>query len=267
MKMIYPQRDNKRKRNKLAVTYGVIGLVLITVLLLTIFNANLFAPLMHATGKPVLVARGGLLGGINNFWQFLHSKNNLVVENNALKQRLALYDAVAIERDFYKFSNAELLRLTGRIEPEQMSTFARILTKPGFSPYDTMIIDAGRDAVTVGDTVIAGENVILGEVKETYGNSSLVALYSSPHFETHVLIGTKAIPAIATGKGGGNFEIKLPRNTEVKAEDMVIMASSTPAILGKVQLIQTSPTDTFERALFKNAVDIGKISFVMIHKK
>jgi cell shape-determining protein MreC len=266
--MIYPQRDNRRKRRKVLVTTSVLGIVVACIVLLSASNPNFFTPFLHAAGKPIFEARGGVLGSVNNFWQFLHSKTVLVAENNELKEKVALSDAIALERDYYKYTNAHLLSKMGRKNNEAETTIARIISKPGFSPYDTMIIDVGtEEGVHVHDAVQADDAVLLGEIQEAYSHTSLVVLYSSPGKETPVLIGEKAIQAVALGKGGGNFEIKLPRNTEVQAEDMVALASSSVALFGKIKLVQTSPTDTFERALFTNAVDVHKIGFVMVIKK
>jgi cell shape-determining protein MreC len=268
MKMIYPQRDNRRKQKRFAKTAGVIGGVLVIVIILNFFNPNFFAPLLQTIGKPIFEARGGVLGSVNTFFEFLHSKAAMVAENNVLKERLALTDAIKLERDYYKSYNAELLKRTSKTDEKQQFTLARIISKPGVSPYDTIVIDVGvENSISVHDLVFAEENVILGEVLEVYKNSALVGLYSSPGKETNVLIGPKAIPAIATGKGGGNFEVKFPRNTEILVHDTVVMASSSINLLGKVESIQSGLTDTFERALFKNVADVTTLNIITVVKK
>ncbi|MCC2630780.1 MAG: Rod shape-determining protein MreC [Candidatus Paceibacter sp.] len=266
--MIYPQRDNRRKRKKLATTTGIIAGVIILCTILNIWNPNLFTPAIHAVGEPILNARGGFLGGINNAWQFLHSKTQLVHENQALKDKLVLYNALETERDYYKEQNAQLARLATTSPKDKNSVIAKIISKPGFSPYDTMIIDVGKNEnINSGDLVLAGKDSILGVVSEIYNDTSTVTLYSTPEKETVVLIGTSSIQAVAKGKGAGNFEVKLPKNTEVRTGDSVIVASSSSKILGKVQVIKDSPTDSFEWALFKNLSDVAALRFVIIEKQ
>jgi hypothetical protein len=80
-------------------------------------------------------------------------------------------------------------------------------------------------------------------------------------------VGVNSIQSIAIGKGGGNFEIKLPKNTQIQVGDTVSLASTTTKIIGSIQFINTSPTDSFERALFKNVADVTMLSYVMIEKK
>jgi cell shape-determining protein MreC len=249
------------------MTTSILAIVLVFVVILNFWKPSLLAPLVHATGRPILEARGGFLGGLAGTWDFFHSKATLVAENKALHDKASLMTAVEVERDYYKDQNAMLGKLAGRIQENKEQTFAKIISKPGFSPYDTMIIDAGKkDGIAVGDRVLADDDSVLGEVSEVYSQTAIVSLYSSPDRETPVLIGSKSIQAVAVGKGGGNFEIKLPKNTEVAVSDIVTLASTTPKILGTIQVIHTSDTDSFERALFKSSVDISALSLVVIEK-
>jgi cell shape-determining protein MreC len=263
--MIYPQRDSRRRRKKVWIATGIISGILLLCTILNIWKPNFFTPAILAVGEPVFNARTGILGSINNAWQFVHSKNTLVHENELLKDKVALYDALMQERDYYKDLNAELAHL--RTITADSAVIARILSKPGFSPYDTIIINMGEDnGITVGDKVMAGGASILGEISETFSKTSTVTLYSTPERETVVLIGPKAIQAVAKGKGGGNFEIKLPKNTEVQVGDSVSIASTSANVLGKVQYIHDSPADSFEWALFKNSADVMNLRFVTVQK-
>jgi cell shape-determining protein MreC len=266
--MIYPQRDNRRKKKKLVTTTVVIALVLFTITLLNIFNPSLLTPVVQTVGRPILEARGGFLGGIASAWRFLHGHGVLVGENTALKEKLALMSAIELERDYYKEQNAELLRRVGRMEVDEKRTLARIISKPGFSPYDTIIIDAGKDeGLNPGDHVMADSDTLLGEISQSFKNTSTVLLYSTSEHQTPVLIGTSSLQALAVGRGGGTYEIKLPRNTGVAVGDMVVFASSSAKIMGKIEVINTSATDSFERALFKNLIDVSAISLVTVQKQ
>lgn len=266
--MIYPQRDNRRRRRKIQTTLGIVGAVLICCIVLNIWKPNLFSPMIQAIGKPILEARGGFLGSIGNSWRFLQTKGSLVKENEDLKNNVALYDAVATERDYYKYENDEMSKLVNRIKSDKEKTFVKIISKPGFSPYDTVIVDGGIDqGIKAGDQVFVSDDILIGEIADAYAHTSTVVLYSTAEKETSVLIGTTSIQAIAFGKGGGNFEIKLPRNTGVKIGDIIVMASTTKKIFGTIQYINTSTTDSFERALFKSPVDVTTINFVAVQKQ
>jgi cell shape-determining protein MreC len=266
-KMIYPQRDNRRRRKKIGITIGIVAGVVLLCAVLNIWKPNLFTPVIHATGKPVLEARGGVLGSVSAVWEYLHSKSSLVSQNNDLHEKLALQEAIVAERDYYKQQNLTLQKLVARIQNDKKFTIAKIISKPGFSPYDTIIIDAGKaEGINAGDTILADPDSILGTVSNVFAHTSLVVLYSSPEKETQVLVGPKATQAIASGKGGGNFEIKLPKNTDIVVGDIVSMASTSAKIFGAIGVINASPTDSFERALFKNAADINGLSYIIIEK-
>jgi cell shape-determining protein MreC len=266
--MIYPQRDNRRKRKKLVTLTAILAGVILLITILNVVQPALFTPIVQGVGRPILEARGGFLGGLGATWRFLHTQGVLVAENSSLKQKLALTAAIQTERDYYKQQNAELLRRAGRIESDKKLVLAQIISKPGFSPYDTMIIDVGLDGgLKQGDRVLADGEIILGEVSQAFAHTATVLLYSTSDHETTVLIGTSSIQAAAIGKGGGTFEVKLPRNAGVRVGDSVTLASTTSKILGTIQVINTSPTDSFERALFKNAVDVGTLTFIMVEKQ
>jgi cell shape-determining protein MreC len=114
---------------------------------------------------------------------------------------------------------------------------------------------------------MADSDTLLGEISQSFKNTSTVLLYSTSEHQTPVLIGTSSLQALAVGRGGGTYEIKLPRNTGVAVGDMVVFASSSAKIMGKIEVINTSATDSFERALFKNLIDVSAISLVTVQKQ
>ena len=246
---------------------GIVGGVILLASFLNIWKPHLLTPVLLAGGKPVLEARGGFLGSINSVWQYFHTQGALVAENNTLHDKLALSNAIITERDYYKSENAILQKLVARIQNDKKFTIAKIISKPGFSPYDTLLIDAGvSEGVATGDLVLIDSDSSIGHVSDSFAHTAIVTLFSSPERETAVLVGSKATQALAIGKGGGNFEIKLPKNTEVKVGDIVSMASTSAKIFGTIGVIDTSPTDSFERALFKNDVDVNSLRYIMIEK-
>ncbi len=265
--MIYLKRDNKRRQKKTALVVGILAGFILLAVLLNFFSPNFFSPVSHAIFRPVLESESGFWGGVRNVWNVFKSKSDLAAENQALQDKLALLDATAQERDYYKNANDQLLSLADQSSDLFHPIFAKILSKVGFSPYDTMIIDAGGNAgIKTGDKVSADEDIILGFVSKTYAKTAMVTLYSSPGQETPVLIGKHSVQAVAVGKGGGNFEIKLPRNASIAVGDNVSAATSSPALIGSVEYIAVSATDSFERAVLRSAADINNLSFLVILK-
>jgi cell shape-determining protein MreC len=265
--MIY-QRDNKRYKQKRLRSILIPGFLLVLIIVLNFFTPHLFSPLVHALEVPASVTRGGIGGYIGSLWGTFTSKRNLVIQNRLLREQVALLTAQRLERDALQIENTTLKNLLGKATTTEQEVVARILSKPGFSPYDTIIIDAGiQEGVKVGDLVLADRSVILGEVEQVYGTTATVILYSSSDRKTNVLIGEHALETEAVGKGGGNFEVELPRNTDIKVDDLVHLAAFPDKLFGAITIINISDADSFERILFRSAVDINHISHVTVYRR
>jgi cell shape-determining protein MreC len=265
--MIY-QRDNNRKKQRRLKTFSIIGGLLVFTLILNYFLPHLFSPAVQAVEIPASITRSGMGGFFSNLLGTFHSKKNLVLENRTLREKVALYDALRIERDATTEENDILKALLGKASTTGHEVVSRIISKPGFSPYDTMILDAGeRDGVHVGDLVLADRSVVVGEVAQVYKESSNVIMYSSSDRKTNVLIGTEALETEALGKGGGNFEIELPRNANVKVGDIVHLAAYPDKVFGSITVVNVADADSFEKVLFRSVVDITHISHVTVYRQ
>lgn len=205
-----------------------------------------------------------VLGG---FLGYFKTQNALIKENQTLKQDVAYLKVLETERDFYKLEKEKLEELLGRIPEPKEFILARIISKPGFSPYDTIIIDAGaKDAVKDGALVYADGSIVLGHIAGVNDRTSVIKLFSSPEERINVFVGSNGIEAVAIGKGGGTFELKLPRNTDIKEGDLVTMASTTGKIFGTIRYISNSAADAYEKALFKSPIDASDITWVLVEK-
>ncbi len=266
--MIYPQRDSRRRRKKFSIWSGIFFAVVALILLVSFWKPNVFSPAVHFLGRPFVALHDVVNGSFGFVGSLFADKRSLVAENQNLKQIDVLYQAVTEERDYYQQQNMLLSRIVPAATSSRVVATARVISKPSFSPYDTVIIEGGTDnGIRIGDYVLADDVTLLGMVVEAYGQTSIVDLLSSPDEETKVLIGDKSIQAVATGKGSGDFELKLPRNVDVNNGDVVVAASTTPArIMGTIQNIVVSPDDSFEKIVFKSPVDISELSYVLIEK-
>ncbi len=266
--MIYQERDNKRKRNRKAKTFFILFSLVGVTLLLNFFAPNFFSPIVHAVGVPAGESRGFLTTHFGNIISLFQSKRNLVLQNRELREKQQLFIALETEKARLHQENESLKTLLGNkaVTPEEIVAY--IVSKPGFSPYDTFIIDVGeKDGVKAGDLVLADRSIVIGEVESVLPGSSKVISYSSSGHKTEIFIGEKSIQTIAEGKGGGNFEVKLPRNAEVKEGDFVMLAKYPDRLFGTITSIKVSDSDTFERILFRGAIDINQLKFVTVEKK
>lgn len=247
-----------------------LGLFAITagVVLLGTFAPHVFSPITQAVGRPIFSSNNWAARSLNSVGGFFRTKSYLIRENESLKNQVSLFQVVTAERDFFKTESTRLEELMGRIDIESPMVMARVLSKPDYSPYDTVVIDIGtKEGAKPGDFIFADETTILGELREVYGESSTAVLYSSSREKIEVLIGTKSLAGESVGLGGGTMQIKLPRDTGVAAGDIVQVAKKTNKILGTVSTLTTSASDSFEWALLRSPINISELRYVFVEKK
>jgi rod shape-determining protein MreC len=266
--MIYPPRDNirrvKRRKRSMIILVGLLVVVILT----NIFIPRFFSSFIHTTGLPLLYSRLAATSFMSDLGLTLQSKRTLIEENKALEQKMIVFEAIQAKEQALQKENESLRALMGKASTTPTSILAQILSKPGYSPYDTLIIDAGqKDGVIVGDIVLVDNTLVIGEVVAVTQHTANVLLYSTPEHKTDVFLGSQYIQATAVGKGGGNFEIRVPRNTEIIQGDEVRLAKFPDIVFGSITEVNGTAADTFERVLFRSLIDIAHVRFVTIQKQ
>src|SRR3989344_1382773 len=172
--------------------------------------------------------------------------------------------------------NIKLKEIFGRSENREL-ILAAILAKPDHSPYDTLIIDTGsKIGIEAGSIVFAYGDVPVGRVSDVYPDSSKVILFSNPGDKTEVLISGKLASPDASqggdifmqvgGRGGGNFEMTLPRDLVLEKGTEVQLPGLAPRVLAIVETILSDPRDAYQKALLVSPVNIQELKFVEIEK-
>ena len=257
--------QDRRKKNIKSTTFFVLIICVVYLLFVSPLSSS-FAGYFHRVAQPVWKLSIKAQEGLSPTLSYFSSRRELYLENKELKKQLNEMSARIADRSFLYHENITLKEHLDRYEEVPKRIFAVVLAKPDVTPYDTLIIDVGRDNnISVGDLVVV-ENVVLGEVAESYQTSSKVRLYSSYDQQVVVSIGDNAIGAEARGLGGGNFEIELPRNVDVFVGDFIYIPDIHPRILGTIEYINSNPNDAFERILFRSPVSLFSLRFVdVIH--
>lgn len=256
------RRDKKRNTKKLLV-----GGLLTLFLVYTVLFTRVFDVLSIGVGYvavPVWKTQEYISGTWNNIRTTFVFKKDLLAENKRLREDMEIASAKLLDRNLLFEENIELKELLNRGVEEQ-TVFGVVLTKPSRSLYDTLIIDVGENAgVKKGDKVLYGGTIVIGEVVQVLPRSSKVLLISSPGESIDVVVGRDNIAAIAHGRGGGNFELKLPRDSDVVVGDVVRVPNITTRILGRVEYIETKPSDPFKTVLFSGPINIFKLKWVEV---
>lgn len=219
---------------------------------------------------PIWKVESRLGDGFGNLMALLKSKQSLNLENKRLQNeldntKLRLYSTVLLQQE-----NKELMVQMGReVTEDSRSIIATVLSGPNIPPYESLIIDIGRDqGISVGDRVIYEPNIVLGEISQVYERSSKVKLYSMSGTLTDVLISNseKSLHTIATGYAGGNFYIELPSDIVLERGIRVLIPGSDIYILGVVDYIEVDPVTASQKVLVKYPINIKNIRFVHVVK-
>ena len=159
--------------------------------------------------------------------------------------------------------NASLKEILGRKDEKASMVLSAILSKPNQSPYDTLVIDAGaEEGLQIGEIVFALGNVPIGRISDIYPHSSKVILFSNPGEKTQVIVSGKDVFLELVGRGGGNFEMVMPRDLVFREGDEVVLPGITPYVVGVVQKIISDPRDPFAKALLVSPVNVQELKFV-----
>lgn len=260
--MTYLQ-DKKNKNSKtLKIFFVVLGL-----LLFFLFRSGIYSGLSYVAEvvlHPVISggsAVGGRIGGIGAYFS---SKGSLARENENLKNIIAESEADRANYAGVVAENAELKEILGRKTPGLNLKLGAILAKPNQSPYDTLLLDLGENETRVGAGVFAYGSVPVGYIAEVYPYTSKAVLYSSPGEKTSVVIAGKGVSAELVGRGGGNFEMLLPRDLEILKGDQMVLPGINTFVVGTVETIISDPRSSFQKALLTSPVNIGTLQFIEV---
>jgi cell shape-determining protein MreC len=274
--------DKKSHRKKFfQITLGVVFLII-----LFYFRVGVWKGLSIASEiifHPVLLLGRGAENKFQDIGAYFVSKSYLYNQNQKLQAEVSFDDARMANYNSIVLDDASLKEILGRTDSKAVMTVAAILSEPSQSPYDTLLIDAGSSqGVTVGDTVFALGDVPIGQVADIYPDSSKVVLFSNPGETTQAIISSSTtIPSVTgtvsssassnifvsvVGRGGGNFEIVIPKGFVLQTGDQAVMPGINSYVLAIVQKIISDPRNAFTKALLTSPVNIEGLKFVEVEE-
>ena len=259
--------DKKTKRKKLlSLAIGVVVFII-----LIYFRAGIFAgfgSVSQVIFRPVLVAGQGVGGKFGELAAYFLSKSSLSQQNQNLQTKLNEDAAQMSNYNSMLADNASLKEILNRKDAKATMTLAAILAKPNQSIYDTLVIDAGaKQGLKTGETVWALGDVPIGYVGLVYDDSSKVILFSNPGEKRQVVVPGRDIFLEIVGRGGGNFEMVLPRDLVLQKGDQLVTPGLSPRVLAIVQTIISDPRDPYAKALLMSPVNIEELKFVEVEAK
>ncbi|MEK7065980.1 MAG: rod shape-determining protein MreC [Patescibacteria group bacterium] len=227
-------------------------------------------------GTPFWAIGSGADGLKNDLFTAFSFKATLGKENERLQSENDSLKLLTLSTPVLQKENSELKKILGR-EDNGSSTastiggksiLANILSGPVVPPYGNLILDAGSlQGVAIGDKIIAGHNVILGDIIEVSKSSSRAVLYSSYGTETGVIINAETpLHATAVGYGGGNFYVEIQNSVIVKEGMIASLPGMERYILGIVEFVKNEESSASQKILLRYPINPSQIRFVRIHK-
>jgi len=210
----------------------------------------------------------------NLFWTIVAPiasvRNSLdATTSAALRAELASTTALIADRNALYQENLLLKAQFGR-DAKVRSVLASVLLRPPGTPYDTLVIDAGKkEGVKMGALVSAGGSAYIGTISEVFESTSRVLLFSSPGstYSALAVLSSqpgKSIPISLVGQGGGSMSAEVPAATPVSVGDTIIVPGVATAFAGTVTHVERSEGESFETLYAHLPVDLFSIRFVEV---
>lgn len=242
--------DNKEKKNSSSRKKRlVITVVVIIVIMLTIF---VIAPFLRN------IARGP---------QWLAQSLSRNATDTQLKIQEDTYQAQTLELKMLQDENHKLRTELSYLPEPRLIITARVIAKPSQSLYNSLVIDQGSaQGLHVGQVVTVQHTIGLGRISSISSNTATVDLFSNPRFKGDLVLKSQSITLPATGKGGGNFEIHIPREINVVDGDILALPELPEIAVGVVKSIIFDSRDPFQTVLARVPVNVQELEFVEVVK-
>jgi cell shape-determining protein MreC len=219
--------------------------------------SNIFSPLWKSN---TLVHRS-----VANVVTSLRGKDELIAENIALKEKLESYEELVISLRAIASSRDELIASFGREQVEGIP--AAVLVRPPETPYDILIVDAGENlGVKPTSLVTTPEGLSIGTVAEVFSKTSRVKLYSTAGERTDAVLERGSESVTLVGRGGGNMEFTVPRDTPIEIGDRILLPHLATSLVAVVGHIEVKPTASFKNVIAKSPANPAYERYVIIER-
>jgi len=244
---------------------GVISLVFLFYFRVSFLSSLSYVT--HTVFRPILILGNNVGQNFLDIGSYFNFKKSLVLENENLKSQILQSEADRANYASVVDENIKLKEILGRKKESHNLLVSAILSKANSSIYNTLIIDVGiNQGITINKKVFALGNIPIGKIFEVNADSSKVVLFSNQDEKTEVMITGQDIFLEAVGRGGGNFEIILPKDFDIQNGTEIVLPGITPYVLGTVVKTISDPRDAFVKALVVSPINIQNLKFVEVEK-
>lgn len=257
-------QSRQRSRHRLPTFFFIVLGVVVLAILVNTFAFGFVSRTLQVVARPLWGTQARVADSLSIISDFFYSKRTLIEENGRLRQEIVSLRLLGVTAQVTQQEN-EALRTAGLREDTSERVAGAVIARPNRSVYDTLVIDIGwQHGVKKDSLVFAYENILIGSVAEIYAKTALVQLYSSPGTITDVFVGNEGVSVAAVGRGGGNFEITLPRGITIAKGDTASSPALDGGLLGIVGEVVLNPTDSFQTILLRSPINIQSLRIVTV---
>lgn len=258
--------DRRNKEKKISFLPFVIALVVIGLLFGVGFLYKSTSSLSLGVARPLWNLKSAIVSKVDSYGAYFASKKQLQKEVEMLRAENTKFKLDVVDRNALNDENIKLKELFSRKKDIQ-TILGVVIARPGQSLYDSLIVDVGSDhGILTGSRVFVEGQTLVGYVDAVYEKTIKVAMYSAPGQVVDAIASPSNIPLSMKGRGGGNFEIELPRDVDLQVGTSIVFPGIHPYILGLVGDVTFDPRDPFQTVLVSLPINIQHIKFVEIEQ-
>lgn len=258
----------------LLVSLLVTSLLLIT---LDLRGANVVTSIRSASQTilaPFQSAGSAILSPIGNFFSDLFNLGNtrerieeLEKANEELKSQVILNEKLSAELAQLK----GVLDLAGKARFKTVS--ARVISKGGTSTFsETIVLDQGSRAGIRPDMTVISQAGLVGVVRSTSANTSVVLLMNDPSFRIGVRVAGSQDMGVLTGQGRNIYSLQmLSASADISVGDVLLSRGSsgdTPFVpgvpVGKIIFVDNAAGQLTKQARVEAFVDLNSLALVSV---
>ena len=230
------------------------------------FTQSALAPL-QSFGSTLISPIGQFFSDLLNLNNTRERIDELEKENQELKAQVI----------FNKDIEGELKQLKGVLDLAGKARFktvsARVISKGGTATIsESIVIDQGSNAGIRRDMTVIAASGLVGVVKSTTANASVVMLMSDPAFRVGVRVAGSQFMGILSGEGQNRFSLQmLSAAADISVGDVLLSRGSSgdapfvPGVpVGKIVFVENTSGQLTKQARVESFVNLNSIGVVSV---
>lgn len=263
--MTHYRFDNQIKKTK--TSWNKIAVIVFCVIAVFFVIFFVLAPIIRNVIRGPQWLHLAATQSLSDSVSMMTPKRNLIAEIKSLQEKIAANDAQVIAMKLLQDENDVLRKEVSYIKSPSDIIMAGVIAKPSQSLYNSMIIDRGaRDGIVVGQLVTTQGSIALGQIASVTDRTATITLFSGPQFNDNLIIKGQNITVPTTGRGGGNFEIHIPREIVVADGDLLTLPAHPDLAVGMIKSVTFDPRDPFQTVLARTPINLQELRFVEVVK-